>query len=284
MIDPITSSLVSALDKVGQAFEVAGGKFLQDVCPDFLKPTVDNVPKYQIEAAAHSACHFFGLPDIPLQEGDGIGVYTFNPDCVDDDVFQYDVDQFHDMKLSSFEDQTKVWTHECGHRILQKTYGNSWASELGSDFFVGIREEMLEIGKSNFERALGETKASVSHPGGDLRLKAIEYGREVAAEMKKNGITPTWENCAKKYAESPFSKMDYANASDSTFSGLFVNSKSFHESEANRCASEANYWAKEANKAAEKGDYAKSKDCTQKSEQYKREAEEHQRSKSQCSQ
>lgn len=280
-MDPITSVL-TAVEKVGEAAEMVGEKFIKDICPDFLKPKVQDVPGYQIEAAAHSACNFFGLPDIPLQEGDTIGVYTFNTDYVNDDVFQYNVDQFKEMNLSSFEDQTKVWTHECGHRILQKMYGNSWANELGADFFVGIREEMLGLGKSNFEKTLGSTKASYSHPGGDLRIKAIEYGRQVAAEMKKNGIVPTWENCLQKYAESAFAKMDYAGYSNSSFSGLFVNSKGFHDSEANRCAHESNYWANEARKAAEKGDYAKAKEHTQTSDRYKREAEEHMKSKSQC--
>lgn len=31
---------------------------MKDVCPDFLKPKVEEVPGYQIEAAAHSACQF----------------------------------------------------------------------------------------------------------------------------------------------------------------------------------------------------------------------------------
>lgn len=85
-----------------------------------------------------------------------------------------------------------------------------------------------------------------------------------------------------KYAESAFAKMDYASASSSSFSGLFVNSKSFHESEANRCASEANYWANEARKATDRGDYAKAKDHMRTSEKYKHEAEEHIKSKAQC--
>ena len=190
-MDPIASMLSAGMEKVADVVEVAGDKFLKDVCPEYLKPAVDEVPAYQIEAAAHSACQFFGMNDIPLQEGDCIGVYTFNPDIVNDDVFQYNVEQFKSMGLSSFEDQTKVWTHECGHRITQKAFGNTtWADELGADFFVGVREEMLGIGRSNFEKFLGSTKASLSHPGGALRLKAIEFGRQVAAEMKRNGITP----------------------------------------------------------------------------------------------
>ena len=182
MIECISTAVEAVKDL---SAKVLDGRFLNDICPDFLKST-NEVPAYQIEAAAHSACRFFDMPDAPLIEGDSIGVYTLNPDYLDDDVFQYNIPQFKDMNLYSFEDQTKVWTHECGHRILQKMYGNSWASELGSDFFVGVREEMLGMGSSNFEKTLGATKASHSHPGGKLRIEAIKYGREVAAEMKKN--------------------------------------------------------------------------------------------------
>ena len=114
------------------------------------------------------------------------------------------------MGLTSFEDQTKVWTHECGHRITQKEFGNTnWADELGADFFVGVREEMLGIGKSNFEKTLGATKPCESHPGGALRLKAIDFGRKVAAAMKLEGIMPTWENCLDAFSKSDFARMSY---------------------------------------------------------------------------
>lgn len=207
-MDPITSLFSSVMEKASEVAEVVGDKFMKDVCPDFLKTSTTEVPSYQIEAAAHSACNFFGMNDIPMQEGDSIGVYTFNPDIVNDDVFQYNVQQFKDMGLTSFEDQTKVWTHECGHRITQKEFGNTnWADELGADFFVGVREEMLGIGKSNFEKTLGATKPCESHPGGALRLKAIDFGRQVAAAMKQEGIMPTWENCLDAFAKSDFARI-----------------------------------------------------------------------------
>ena len=88
-MDPITAILSSGMEKMAEVSEVVGDKFMKDVCPDFLKPVAaEEVPAYQIEAAAHSACQFFGMNDIPIQEGDSIGVYTFNPDIVNDDVFQ----------------------------------------------------------------------------------------------------------------------------------------------------------------------------------------------------
>lgn len=228
-MDPITSVLSAGIEKMAELTEVVGEKFMKDVCPDFLKPVTNDVPTYQIEAAAHSACQFFGMNDIPLQEGESIGVYTFNPEIVNDDVFQYNVDQFKKMDLYSFEDQTKVWTHECGHRITQKAFGNTtWADELGADFFLGVREEMLGMGKSNFEKYLGNTKPSHSHPGGALRLRAIEYGRNVAAEMKRNGIVPNWQNCLDAYAKSDFAKMSYETHEHLTFSSALAECKDLH--------------------------------------------------------
>ena len=277
MIECISTAVEAVKDL---SAKVLDGRFLNDICPDFLKST-NEVPAYQIEAAAHSACRFFDMPDAPLIEGDSIGVYTLNPDYLDDDVFQYNIPQFKDMNLYSFEDQTKVWTHECGHRILQKMYGNSWASELGSDFFVGVREEMLGMGSSNFEKTLGATKASHSHPGGKLRIEAIKYGREVAAEMKKNGIAPTWQNCIEHFEQSKFAKMTFENSS-SDFHGLFVNDSAYHEREARRCREEAKYYMKESNRYAEKGDLSKSNEMLKKAQSYEKEAENHCKSMAQC--
>jgi len=81
-MDPITSMFSSVMEKASEVAEVVGDKFMKDVCPDFLKTSTTEVPSYQIEAAAHSACNFFGMNDIPMQEGDSIGVYTFNPDMM----------------------------------------------------------------------------------------------------------------------------------------------------------------------------------------------------------
>lgn len=268
----------AAKDKV---MDFKNGELLSDICPSFLQHPHE-VADYEIEAAAHSACQFFGLPDVQLKEGETIGVYLENVDTTIDDHFVYNKKEFEEMGWTSFEDQTKVWTHECGHRILQKMFGPGWTHELGSDFLVGIREEMLGLGESKFEKSLGKTVASASHPGGQLRLRSIQFGREVAAEMKSKGIQPTWENCIERFRQSEFARYSFENTQSNGFMGLFVNSKDFHEKESQRCAEEANYYAKEAKKAAERGDYAKSKDLVSKSDSFAREAADHQKSKSQC--
>lgn len=268
----------SAKEKV---MELKNSEFLNDICPSFLKSSHE-IADYEIEAAAHSACRFFGLPDVQLTEGESIGVCLENVDTTIDDHFVYNKKEFADMGWTSFEDQTKVWTHECGHRILQKMFGPGWTHELGADFMVGIREEMLGLGSSKFEKSLGKTVASSSHPGGELRLRAIQFGREVAAEMKAKGITPTWENCIERFKNSEFVNYSFANIQNGNFMGLFVNSKEFHEKEANRCAQESKYYANEAKKAADRGDHAKANELIKKSNSFAQEAAEHQKSKSQC--
>ena len=174
----------------------------------------DEVLESRAELSAKNACDFFSIPDALIQKGDNICVYNNNLETFSDDVLQYNVNQFKDMECISFEDMTKVWSHECGHRLLQNYYPNSWTHELGGDFFTGVRSEMIGLPKGNFEKHIGSTSASLTHPDGKLRLQAIDYGRETVAKMRENGIKPTWENCIKAFDDSPFSKMTEKTAKE----------------------------------------------------------------------
>ena len=174
----------------------------------------DEALKARVEASAHSACKFFGIPDVELIEGDAIGVYRNCDIFLDKDVFEFNLEQFKDMKCVSFEDMTKVWAHECGHRILRLDFPSAWAQELGADFFSGVRSEMLGLPSSNFEKMLGSTKGSATHPPGDLRVQAVQFGREVVCDFQEKGITPSIENCKDAFAKSPYAKITYENSND----------------------------------------------------------------------
>ena len=174
----------------------------------------DEALKARVEASAHSACKFFGIPDVELIEGDAIGVYRNCDIFLDKDVFEFNLEQFKDMKCVSFEDMTKVWAHECGHRILRLDFPSTWAQELGADFFSGVRSEMLGLPSSNFEKMLGSTKGSATHPPGDLRVQAVQFGREVVRDFQEKGITPSIENCKDAFAKSPYAKITYENSND----------------------------------------------------------------------
>lgn len=270
MIAEIVSKVAEAASEVSET--LLDNKFISDIIPSFLKPDI-HIGDYQVEAAAKSAGEFFGMPDLQIQKGDSIGVYTMNCDILGDEVLEYNIDQFKDLRCDSFEDMTKIWSHEMGHVILQREYPmGGWVDELGSDFFTGIRSEMLGIGTGNFEKSLGKTTASISHPGGRLRIDAINYGREVAAQMKRDGITPTWQNCIEKFKQSDFAKYTQDNISSSI--SAFIDDKSYHYGKAADAKHNAEYYSKEAERAAKNGDYARAKDYSQKAASYAKKAEE----------
>lgn len=191
---------------------------------EFIEGLPDEALEARVEAAAHSACKFFGIPDADIIKGEAIGVYRDCDVFLDNDVFEYNLDQFKDMKCVSFEDMTKIWAHECGHRILGKEFSSSpWAQELGADFFSGVRSEMLGLPTSNFEKMLGSTKGSETHPVGNLRVNAIQLGREVVRIYQSQGIEPTIEKLKIDFANSEYSKITYENYTESKYAAWIDN-------------------------------------------------------------
>ena len=238
------------------------GKSFEFKLPDFFQnkqEVTDAVLDARAEAAVHSASKFFNLPEAKIQKGATIGVYKNGEGTFLDDVFEYNLEQFKKMNCTSFEDMTKVWAHECGHRLLQNIFPNSWADELGADFFAGARSEMMGLPKSNFEKMLGSTNASKSHPGGALRMKAMDYGRFVVTQMKKAGIQPTWENCIEAYRQSPFAKMTYENTGKDKATG-FIDNKAYHYGNAADAQAKVNWNLRHSKDAAARGDYKLAKD------------------------
>lgn len=201
----------SEIKKTTKAQDVSAVSKFENSSMQFKEGLSDEALKARVEAAAHSANKFFGIPDIDLVEGDAIGVYRGCDIFLDKDVFEYSLDQFKDMKCLSFEDMTKVWAHECGHRILRMDFPSGWTQELGADFFSGVRSEMLGLPTSNFEKLLASTTGSATHPVGSLRVQAVQFGRDVVRGFQEKGITPTIENCKEAFANSPFSKITYEN-------------------------------------------------------------------------
>ena len=210
----------SEIKEAAKSKDISAVSKFENASMQFKEGLSDEALKARVEAAAHSANKFFGIPDIDLVEGDAIGVYRNCDIFLDKDVFEYSLDQFKDMKCLSFEDMTKVWAHECGHRILRMDFPSGWTQELGADFFSGVRSEMLGLPTSNFEKLLASTTGSVTHPVGSLRIQAIQFGRDVVRGLQEKGITPTIENCKEAFANSPFAKITYENYTDSQYAAL----------------------------------------------------------------
>lgn len=274
-----TEKIASVADKLGKSSEIGSLPnenlhHIKDVSSVGNRLELsDEALHTRVEASAHSACRFFGLPDIVVQEGDTICVYRGLDIFPDKDVFEYNLHQFKQMGCTNFEDMSKVWAHECGHRLLRLDFSSPWAQELGADFFAGVRSQMLGLPSGNFEKFLGKTSGSLSHPSGDLRLQAIKYGRDVVKNMLANGQTPTLESCKAAFENSPFAKMKPIRRV-SQESAAFVDSKSYHYGEAAKAKENANYYSKQAEKAANNGDFSKAKDYSRKAESYANKAKD----------
>lgn len=208
-----------------------GTLFMRAINSEVYKTKGENlseVAEYKIEAAAHSACRFFACPDLPLKEGTCTGVYLNDRNCVGDERLEYNRNQFEAMGWLSFDDQTKVWTHEIGHVILQNDFiGAPWSSELGADFMVGVRAEIQGMPKGNFEDSICKTQACATHPSGDLRVRAIEMGREYARQEMAEGRIPTWESCVDAFKETEYATIDYNEGYYSVIS--FEGSSQYHK-------------------------------------------------------
>jgi hypothetical protein len=205
------------------------GKFAKDVVPSFMDGA--EISTKTISDAARKATKFFGLPEIPIKEGPSVAVAPGNFMTFRDDVFLYNKAQLKREGLTTSADIAKVYAHECGHRISQRFFNGqgSWANELCADFFAGAFCEINNMKAGNFERSLSRQRASVTHPGGKLRMQALEYGRRCVADMKAKGITPTWENLMEKFKETNAHQITFANYRTQPMSGTVLGfSSTYH--------------------------------------------------------
>ena len=208
-----------AVENLGKSFEFKLPNFLQK------KNEVSDVAlEARAEAAAYSATKFFNIPEAKIQKGESIGVYKNCEGTFSDDVLEYNLDQFKKMDCTSFEDMSKVWSHECGHRLLQNIFPNSWADELGADFFAGARSEMMGLPKGNF-----------------------------AVFMS------TWVICIEAFTESPFSKMTFADTNQVGATG-FIDNKAYHYGKAADAQAKVNWNVKKSNEASARGDFKKAQE------------------------
>ncbi len=307
-MDPITATIakevaVKAAEKVVDKVTEKTLKYTVEKVDDATRPKTDNpvvsacerlsgdvkagtlseaALATRMEAAAHSACKFFGLPEPELVKGESIAVSMKCGDLfMTDDKFLFNLDQFKDMNSLSFEDMSKIWSHECGHRVLRFYNMSPWAQELGADFFMGVRSEILGLPNGNIEKVLGEYKGGLTHPPGNLRLQAIQYGRETVQAFKKAGTPITMQNMRETFRMSHFARLGGSEVADTK--AAFVNGKDWHYKEAAKAQENADYYSKEAKKAADKGDFSHAKDLQSKAQSYENKARDEKKSADMCS-
>lgn len=274
-----TEKIATVADKLGKSSDIASRPneiihHIKEVSSLGNKLELsDEAIRRGIEASAQSACKFFGLSDIVVQEGDTICFYRGLDSFPDKDVIEYNLHQLKQMNCTNFEDMSKVWAHECGLRFLCPDLSSPWAQKLGGDFFAGVRSQMLGLPSGNFEKILGKTSESPSHPSGELRLQAIKYGREVVKNMLVNDQVPTLESCKAAFENSPFAKMQPIRRATQE-SAAFVDSQSYHYGEGAKAKENATYYSKQAERAPQNGDFSTTKDYSRKDESYANKAKD----------
>lgn len=166
------------------------------------------LPNNMVVNAVQRACDFFGIPEAPVINAHGACVWPNDTSTYEDDVFGFNREQLMSLGISGEDSLTLIYTHECAHRTLQGAYNDAWEEELACDYFAGIHAGLNGINIDNFEASLGSTAGGHTHPNGALRANFIEYGEEVAQEMKARGIEPTYDNCLERLNEHLEDKKD----------------------------------------------------------------------------
>lgn len=160
------------------------------------------IPDEAITASVSNACEFFGLPEVPIVNSEGVCVWSNDTQTTLDDVFGVNREQLSDMGIISEDSISLAYTHECAHRALQG-YDDitDINEELACDYFTGIHAGLNDIDSSQFEEALGKTIGGETHPDGEIRVKAVEYGKQIAEEIQDQGISPTFEYCKDRFED-----------------------------------------------------------------------------------
>ena len=195
--------------------------------------------------AIGNACDFFNLADIPVIQSDGVCVWSNDIQTTLDDIFGINREQLFDMGLLDSNSITLAYTHECAHRALQgyNCYDDK-VEELACDFFAGLHAELNGIDSSHFQTALSHTVECNTHPDGDLRVKAVEFGKQIGEEMTAQDIKPSLDYCLERFNDFLADNPEAVSASPSQDIGHDISfgsaySKSEYVAKAENCYKEA---------------------------------------------
>lgn len=153
-------------------------------------------------------CDFFHIPEpaVIRLDSDVTAVETQNIGLIDDDVLLFSKDQLKEMGINNKGSIDLVMTHEFTHRMLQgiNSHMDSWDEELCCDFMAGVRAGLNHIETIELNNALGNSQESLTHPGGELRIHAVEQGVHFAKNYltSHNGTPPSFNDCLEYYQKS----------------------------------------------------------------------------------
>ena len=154
-----------------------------------------SLPDDVVEKAVHGACNFLHMDDLDIKGAKMTGVFVNDPTTLNDDVLGFNRQQMLDLGVHDEKTLSLICTHEAAHCLLQNLssthYLTNWQTELSCDAFMGVRAAVEGLSLDKVKATLGDTKASTTHPGGEMRLDYLEHGWKIGEELKSRDIPVT---------------------------------------------------------------------------------------------
>lgn len=159
----------------------------------------EKLTEESIAERVKKASRFFDLP-IPtmIDSCDSLASITF-PDSDKRSEIRYDVSKLEEIGINNLDAFDAVMTHELSHQLLKDEEFNfcvntRWSNELACDFISGARCSVDRIATGKYKYAVSIMKESITHPGGEIRIKAVQSGYEFAEWLFEQGIRATIKN------------------------------------------------------------------------------------------
>lgn len=154
---------------------------------------IEPITEEDIKQRVKRASVFFDLP-VPdmIDRCETLAKITFSNFSELGSEIAYDIEKLRRIGINNPDAFDAMLTHELSHQFLAdycfsfcKCY--AWSMELACDFMVGVRCSASYIASGKYKYAVSQMKASVSHPDGSFRIKAVEAGFDFAERLHRKG-------------------------------------------------------------------------------------------------
>lgn len=147
-----------------------------------------------LRARISEISEFFDLPfPILIDKSDCLAAITFTEFSELGSEIRFNVGMLKQCGINNVDAFDTVICHELTHQYLADKELNfcinkDWSIELGCDFFVGIRCSSRLRASGKYKYAVSRMRASLSHPNGCFRVKAVVAGFDFVNWMILKGI------------------------------------------------------------------------------------------------
>lgn len=156
----------------------------------------EKLTEESISERVKKASRFFGLP-IPtmIDSCESLASVTFSDSGKRSEI-KYEVIKLEEIGINNVDAFDALITHELSHVLLKDMVYNycenlRWSNELACDFIAGARCSVDRIATGKYKYAVSIMNESLTHPGGEMRIKAVQAGYEFAEWLFEQGIRAT---------------------------------------------------------------------------------------------